>query len=140
MIFSDTIIEGNRVFLRNLVTNASTEWSTPSSSYNFYNVPYEINLGIGRKYYVGYTYKFTTTNQSPTWVLFYSQDGVATWGSGARINNPVAGTVYTRTSISEPSVNGNIPLNYGTIYNGDSNAIQGVLAQAKEVFVYDITN
>jgi len=48
MIFSDTIIEGNKIFLRNLNTNTigRTEWTPGSGSYGFYGVPYEIPLGI----------------------------------------------------------------------------------------------
>ena len=62
MIFSDTIIEGNKIFLRNLNTNTAggTDWSTASGSYGFYSVPYEIPLGIGHYFYVRYLYKFST--------------------------------------------------------------------------------
>ena len=59
MIFSDTIIEGKKIFLRNLNVNAQNTtldaWSTASSAYGFYDIPYEIPLGIYKKYYVRYT-------------------------------------------------------------------------------------
>lgn len=138
MIFSDTIIENSRIFLRNLVKSTSTEWSTPSGNYGFYQANYEIPLGINKNYYVGYKYKFTTTDQSPTWVQFYSQNGSTTWN--AKINNPVAGTEYNKTSLAKPSKTPTITITYGTIYQGASNAIVGVKGQVKEVFVYDVTD
>lgn len=137
MIFSDTIIESERIFLRNMVKGTSADWSSPSGSYGFYQANYEIPLGINHYYYVGYKYKFTTTNQSPTWVQFYSQGGNATWN--ARISDPVADTEYAKTSLAKPFRNATYILTSGTIYQGASNAISGVKGQVKEVFVYDVT-
>ena len=72
MIFSDNILEKGHIFLRNLIVNSQNTqkdvWSFPSSSYAMYSCPYEIPLGLDKKYYVRFTYKFTTTNQSPAWV------------------------------------------------------------------------
>ena len=142
MIFSDTIIEGNKIFLRNLNTNTAggTDWSTASGSYGFYSVPYEIPLGIGHYFYVRYLYKFSTTNQRPTWVQFYSQDGNATWGAGTSVSGGLtANQEYTFSNISQPTIRGGLTITYGTIYNGASNAISGVSAQVKNVIVYDVT-
>lgn len=140
MIFSDTIIENKRFFLRNLVINASSSWSTASSSYGMFRVNYEFPLGLNKIYYVGYTYKFITTNQSPTWVNFYAQAGYYAWDTAnLQISNPAAGTEYKKTGLGHPAQVGNYTLMYGAIYNGASNAIAGISAQAKNVFVYDIT-
>ena len=143
MIYADSIIENNSLFLRNLnINNENTEagrWSTASSSYGFYGMTYEQPLSPNHIYYGGYTYKFTTTNQSPTWVYFYFQGGSNTL-SGTRISNPVAGTEYTITGCGRPGfTSAGIPLKNGTLYNGESNAISGVKAQAKDVFLYDVT-
>ena len=106
MIYADSIIENNSLFLRNLnINNENTEagrWSTASSSYNFYIIDYEQPLSPFHIYYGGYTYKFTTTNQSPTWVNFYIQSG-STFLSGTRIDNPTAGTEYTITGYGIPN-------------------------------------
>lgn len=142
MIFSDTIIEGNKIFLRNLNTNTTggEDWSPASGSYGFYSVSYEIPLGIGHYYYVKYLYKFSTTNQRPTWVQFYSQNGNATWGAGTSVSGGLtANQEYTFSNISQPTIKGGLTITYGTIYNGNSNAISGVSAQVKNVIVYDVT-
>lgn len=142
MIYLDNILEKGSIFLRNLNINSSNTakdvWSNESSSYGFYSVPYEYMLGYNRLYYVRYTYKFTTTNQSPTWVAFYVQGGSASFGTN--ISNPVAGTEYTVSAIGRANfVYTNVTLTSGTIYNGASNAIAGVKSQVKNVMFYDIT-
>lgn len=142
MVFSDTIIETDTIFLRNLNKNCTTvdAWSTASSSYGFYSVPYEHPLGAKQVYYARYTYKFTTTNQSPTWVQFYSQGGTSTWSSTTNIANPTAGTEYTASAVGRINNSSTgITLTTGTLYNGNSGAIAGVSAQAKNVLVYEIT-
>lgn len=131
------------MFLRNLNVNSQNTgkdvWSTANGSYGFYSVPYEYPLGVNNLYYVRYTYKFTTTNQSPTWVNFYKQDGNATWNTTS-ISNPTAGTEYTRSAVGSMNCSGGLTITTGTIYNGNSNAISGVLAQVKNVLVYDVTD
>ena len=142
MIFSDTIIEGNKFFLRNLNTNeaGSTDWTAGSGSYGFYSVPYEIPLGAQHYYYVRYKYKFSTTNQKPTWVQFYSQDGSYTWSAGGSASGGLTvNNEYTFSNVAQPGSTGPLTLTYGTIYNGNSNAIAGVSASVKEVLVYDVT-
>lgn len=140
MIFSDTIIEENKIFLRNLITStkdlALDQWSNASSSYPMFSCPYEISLGFNKQYYVRYTYKFTTTNQSPTWVQYYLQGGNSII-SGARINNPVAGTEYTISGIGAIPLMA-VTLTAGTIYNGNSGQINGVSSQVKNVMLYDV--
>ena len=141
MIFSDNIIEKKGFFLRNLITTnlASNTWTSGSSSYGFYSCPYEYTLGANQLYYGRYTYKFTTTNQSPTWVRFYIQGGSSTL-SGAGIDNPVANTEYTASGVGSINASyGSISLSSGTLYNGNSNAISGVTAYVKNVFLYDVT-
>lgn len=143
MLFADNIIEKNSLFLRNLNTNsqntAADVWSTASSAYGFYSIPYEYRLSANHVYYARYTYKFTTTNQSPTWVAYYVQGGSASFGTN--ISNPVAGTEYTVSALGRPNITyPAITFTSGTIYNGNSNAIAGVSAQVKNVLVYDITD
>ena len=139
MLFADTIIEKEHIFLRNLIKTALAQdvWSTTSSSYGMFSCPYEIPLEKEALYYVRYTYKFSTTNQSPTWVQFYLQGGSSTI-SAARINNPTAGTEYTTSGVGNLSVSAGT-LTSGTIYNGNSNAISGVSSQVKNVMFYDVT-
>lgn len=139
MLYSDTIIEKENMFLRNLIKTAPAKdvWSTASSGYGMFDAQYEVPLIIGNLYYVRYTYKFTTTNQSPTWVQYYIQDGYATVSNG-RINNPTANVEYTVSGIGRP-VQTNTTLTYGTIYNGNSGAIAGVSSQIKNIMFYDVT-
>lgn len=139
MLFSDTIIEKDSFFLRNLITTAlaTDVWSTASSSYGMFSCPYEIVLIQGNIYYMRYTYKFTTTNKSPTWVQFYTQSG-SNAISTTRIANPTAGTEYTASGIGRLAAIPNTLLS-GTIYNGDSGAIAGVSSQVKNVLFYDVS-
>lgn len=141
MLSSDTVIEKSRFFLRNLNTTAkgvaADVWSAATSSYGMYYYYYEDKLRFDNYYYVSCVYKFTTTNQSPTWVTMYSQNGSATW-SGATVYNPVAGTEYKLSSVSMPSTTTAAALNYGTVYNGNYNAINGISAQVKNVMIYDV--
>lgn len=139
MLFSDTIIEKDHMFLRNLIKNAPAKdvWSTASSSYGMFSCNYEIPLEKEQLYYVRYTYKFSTTNQSPTWVQYYIQGGNSTIGA-ARINNPAAGTEYTTSGIGKMSLTAGTLIS-GTIYNGNSNAISGVTSQIKNIMFYNVT-
>ena len=139
MLFADTIIEKEHLFLRNLIKTAPAKdvWSTASSSYGMFSCPYEIPLEKGLLYYVRYTYKFTTTNQSPTWVQYYLQGGSSTI-SAARINNPITGTEYTTSGVGSLNVSSG-SLTSGTIYNGNSNAINGVSSQVKNVMFYEVS-
>lgn len=139
MLFSDTIIEKENLFLRNLIKTApaANTWSTASSAYAMFGCTYEIPLANESLYYVRYTYKFTTTNKSPTWVQFYIQGGGFTIPD-ARIINPVAGTEYTVSGIGGISLPRG-SLNGGNIYNGNSDAINGVSSQIKNLMFYDVT-
>lgn len=140
MIYSDNIIEKSALWLRNLNANglntASDTWSSALTGYGFYNIPFEIPLAVGHVYYSRATYKFTTTNQSPTWCTIYAQGG--TNGTGGTISNPTANTEYTISGIWR------VVLPYtvtgGCIYNGNYNAIAGVSSYVKNVLVYDVTN
>ena len=40
MILSDTIIENNSLILENLISNATSDWSAPSSGYALYTMYY----------------------------------------------------------------------------------------------------
>ena len=139
MIFSDTIIEKDQFFLRNLIKTAPAYdvWSNASSSYGMFGCNYEYPLEKNNLYYVRYTYKFSTTNQSPTWVQYYIQGGSSTI-SAARINNPTSGTEYTTSGVGRMSMTAGTLTN-GTIYNGNSNAINGVTSQIKNLMFYDVT-
>lgn len=141
MVFADNIYENSGVVLRNLNTSSyntsSDTWTPALTGYGFYSVFYETPLVYDHYYYQRFTYKFTTTNQSPTWCTMYQQGGMS---GGATINNPVAGTEYTTSAIVRPQMGAyGIPLTMGIIYNGESNAINGVSSYVKNVLVYDIT-
>jgi hypothetical protein len=138
MISCDTIIENGALYLRNLNKGATSRdvWSTTTAgNYCFYNEQYEHPLQAGHIYYLRCNYKFTTTNQSPTWVTMYLQGGAV--DSTAKTYNPVAGTEYTLAGIG--SVNSSFDALWLNIYNGQSGAISGVIGQAKNVVVYDVT-
>lgn len=141
MIYADQFIENSSIFLRNLNKNATNaDWSTASGSYGFYSVPYEQPLAYNHYYYQRFTYKFSTTNQKPTWVQFYRQGGSAGGASSGTISGGLtAGTEYTYSAIVQPSLLEGITLTSGTVYQGPSNAIAGVSGQVKEVIMYDVT-
>jgi len=138
-MLADFIVEKDKLILRNLNKNGAAldVWSSGSSSYNFYNVPYETPVVLDHYYYQRFTYKFTTTNQSPTWSQFYIQGGMR---GGPNISNPVAGTEYTASGIQTVSITSpSYTITSGTLYNGPGGAISGVSAQAKNVLIYDVT-
>ena len=141
MVFADNIYENSGIVLRNLNINgyntSSDTWTPALTGYGFYDVSYEIPLVYNHYYYQRFTYKFTTTNQSPTWCTMYRQGGMS---GGATIDNPVTGTEYTASAIVQPTIGAyGFPLTSGTIYNGEGNAINGVSSYVKNVLVYDIT-
>ena len=143
MIYADNIIERNSVFLRNLNTNTrNTEtglWSEGLGGYGFYSVSYEVPLAINRYYYQRFTYKYTTTNQSPTWVQMYIQGGMK--GGAAKTEGLTANTEYTVSTINQMSDNGasGFPIQSGIIYQGPSNSTTGVSGFVKDVIFYDVT-
>ena len=140
MILSKNIIENNGLFLKNLNTNsiAKDTWqSGGSGAYGFYAMPYGKNLEVDRLYYFRCSYKYTTTNQNPTWCHIYALDGQVSV-TGARIENPVAGTEYVLSGYLL-GFNTAYANSYGTIYNGPSGAINGVIGYVKNPLVYDVT-
>lgn len=138
MILSDTIIENGSLFLKNLDKNSSTTYKTASTgAYGIYNMSYSTPLIKDHVYYFRATYKFSTTNQSPTWVKIYHQGGYSSVNT--TLNNPVAGTEYTLSGYGVPTSGPLYPMNTGTIYNGASGAIKGVTASVKNCLVYDVT-
>lgn len=143
MIYTDDFIEKDGFFLRNLNINQNNVsldmWSPESGAYGFYSIPYEYPLGVQRYYYLRFTYKFTTTNQSPTWCTGYIQGGSKGW-AGTQISNPTAGVEYTISGVDMISSTQQWTLTSGTIYNGNSSQINGVKSQAKNVMVYDVTD
>lgn len=141
MIFADNVYENSGIILRNLDTSnyntSSDTWTPALTGYGFYSIYYETPLVYNHYYYQRFTYKFTTTNQSPTWCTMYRQGGMS---GGATINNPVTGTEYTASAIVQPAMGAyGFPLTGGIIYNGEGNAINGVSSYVKNVLVYDIT-
>lgn len=135
----DNIVERNSIALYNMNTSdlGTNVWSTASGGYGFYTIKYNTPLSYGETYFVTATYKYTTTNQKPTWCTVYSQNGSAS--TPATVSNPVAGTEYTLTGVFTVSPNATFTLESGTIYNGPSNSISGVQAQVKNVCVYRVT-
>mgnify|MGYP003302439001 CR=1 FL=1 len=137
MILSDTIIENNSLVLENLISNATSDWSAPNSGYALYTMYYSKPVLKDHVYYGRFTYKFTTTNQSPTWCRMYFQGGMT--ATTASINNPVAGTEYTVGGYATMTSGPSYSLTSGQIYNGDSSAIKGVSSCVKNVMLYDVT-
>lgn len=137
MILSDTIIENNSLILENIISNASSDWSAPSSGYALYTMYYSKPVLKDHVYYGRFTYKFTTTNQSPTWCRMYFQGGMT--ATTASISNPVAGTEYTVGGYATMTSGPSYPLASGQIYNGASSAIKGVSSCVKNVMLYDVT-
>ena len=141
MIYANNLIERNKIILRNLNTNslntATDSWSGALTGYGFYTVSYETPLVPWHYYYLRFTYKFTTTNQSPTWCRFYIQGGMT--GTDANINNPKASTEYTSSAIQQITLGVSHGITSGTLYNGNNNAISGVSSYVKNVLIYDVT-
>lgn len=138
MISCDSIIENNSLRLRNL-NIGSTEydtWSDGSSAYNTYIINYEKSLIKGHLYYFQCDYKYTTTNQRPTWVRIFSQNG--SFGVKTRIDNPEPNTEYVLTGIIR--CQSSATLTNGAVYNGPYSAINGVLGYVKNLFCYDVTD
>lgn len=138
MIYCDSIVENDSLFLENLATNTSSGWSSESSSYAIYAFNYSKKLIKDHIYYARCKYKFTTTNQSPTWCRIYMQGGMTAFT--ANLNNPKANTEYTISGYGIMTSGVGHSLTTGQVYNGNSNAINGVKAQIKELVVYDVTN
>lgn len=139
MILSDTIIENGALFLKNIDKNSSTSYKTASvGAYSIYSLSYSEPLIKDHIYYFRTTYKFTTTNQSPTWVKIYHQGGYGQ--TTASLSNPVAGTEYIISGYGSPTSGYVYPMSSGAIYNGASSAIKGVSASIKNNIVYDVTN
>lgn len=139
MVFSDNIYENSGYILRNLNESATQDigiW-VAGTGYGFYGTHLEKPLTYEHLYYQRYTYKFTTTNQSPTWVNYYLYGGMQ--GGSGKNSGLIANTEYTISGIVTPNMGaGNSPYSM-TIYNGNSGAISGVTSYVKDVLVYDVT-
>lgn len=139
MVLSDTIVENDSIILENLCKTASSSWvSGGTSAYMIYNIPYAKPLIKDHIYYFRCKYKYTTTNQRPTWCTIYIQDGMN--NTSASVSNPTAGTEYTLSGYGTMKSGVSYTLTEGHVYNGNSGAISGVTAQIKEMVVYDVTN
>ena len=142
IVYADNIIE-NSVFLRNINKTANDvemgTWNSGSSDYASYMFAYETPLEKNHIYYLRATWKYTTTDQSPTWCMIYLQAGTV-WVSGSKITNPVANTEYVLSGIGAMEHPWkNLTLKYGHIFNGDSSKISGMTAYTKDAVAYDIT-
>ena len=142
MVYADDIIErSGPIILRNIgissVSTLTDTWSSGLTGYGFLNFTYEKYLALDHLYYQRFTYKFTTTNQSPTWCRIYLQNGNV-GNTDATVSNPVAGTEYTVSGVLTP-IRG-YTISGGTIYNGNSSAISGVTSYVKNVLTYDVTD
>lgn len=139
MVFCDTIVENNSIFLENLTSNTSTDWK-PSSvgAYMIYSIPYTKPLIKDHLYYYRCVYKYTTTNQKPTWCSIYCQGGMS--GTSATVNNPQPNTEYTLSGHAYMTSGTSYTLWEGHIYNGPNNAISGVTGYVKNMVVYDVTS
>lgn len=145
-MLSNSIVERGSVFLVNINANSNNtaargaEWvSSSAGAYAIYSIPYSTPLCPNHYYYQRIKYKFTTTNQSPTWCNIYIQGGSNS--HSYTLNNPVANTEYTVSGVKQPSIAyTNLTLQSGTVYNGPSNAIAGCIGYCKEVITYDVTD
>ena len=138
-MLADRLIERNSIFLRNNNAHATHDldaWVS-GTGYGFYGIPYEKPLVLDHYYYLRCQYKFTTTNQSPTWFTMYFQGG---GNGGPSVSGLTAGTTYTVSGIRQPAISRtSYPITAGTMYNGDSNKINGVTSYVRNVVVYDVT-
>lgn len=147
MVYGDTFIEKNTIVLRNLNTNSRNDATgnqynaTGLTGYNFYSVPYEFPLKRNNVYYQRFTYKFTTTNKTPTWCTFYlsggSQGGA---GTGTVSGGLTPNQEYTPSGIVR--IGDSVGSTSGTLYQGPSSGTygyQGCSAYVKEVMIYDVT-
>lgn len=139
MVFCDTIVENNSIFLENLTSNTSTDWKSSSAgAYMIYSIPYTKPLLKDHLYYYRCVYKYTTSNQKPTWCGIYCQGGMS--GTSAIVNNPQPNTEYTLSGYAYMTSGTSYTLWEGQIYNGSSNAISGVTGYVKNMVVYDVTS
>lgn len=138
MVSLDNIIEPSGLFVVNKAyIGVNADVYKTGTGYGFVNVSYDTPLIPNHLYYQRYVYKFTTTNQSPTWVNFYYNYGKS---SGAGISNQVAGREYTISGIFTPVYyTQSYGLVGGTFYHGPSNSTSGVTGYVKNVITYDVT-
>ncbi len=138
-MLSKSLISIDSIILKNLITrnDEKDQWYS-ATGYGFVSYYYDGGLALNHLYYMRADYKFTTTNQSPTWASMYIQGGGY---DGPRVDNPVAGTEYSISLLRSPLTfsPGAYPMFYGTFYNGPSSSISGVTSYWKNMVVYDVT-
>ena len=140
MLHADNLVErSGKLILRNLNTNslntATDTWSGALTGYPFYVINYETALIRDHVYYARFTYKFTTTNQSPAWARFYASDGT---NAIQGITNPVANTEYTTSGVTRYFFRRSSTV--GNLFSGPIEAISGAYFYVKNVLVYDVTD
>ncbi len=125
-----------KVTLTNIISNSSEDWETGEpGSYVAGDMYYSPPLVVGHKYYWRCEYKYTTTDQSPVWAAIHTQHSSAV--AGDILLNPVSGTEYVLSgakSAEEP-----YQLTVGRVYNGPSDAINGVSGSTKNEMCVDLT-
>ncbi len=130
-----------KVTLKNLISNSADDWvAGTTGAYQVKTLSYGTELIVGRKYFMRCHYKYATTNQSPTWAGLYSQCDSVIPGplSFSRKTNPIVDTEYKLYGMA--NVDSSYSLGYGTVFNGDSNAVNGVTGYVKKDMCVDITD
>lgn len=141
MIYCDSVIEEQSIFLENIDLNASSVEITNVAFYGFYNFKYKIPLIQDHIYYYRLDYKFTTTGSSPSTISFYSQGGYV--GTGYTHPVPAAGTWGTFSAVSTDFAQGiknTRILTEGHVYQLPQSNITNVTSYAKNGLCYDVTN
>lgn len=137
MVSVDNIIEPQALFIWNKYTQCTSHDWVSGTSYGFREIRYDTPLIPNHLYYLSWSYKFTTTNQSPSWASFYMLGGNQ---SGPRMSNLTAGTEYSASKLQTPNASGMLDtLRLGILYNGPSSNIKGVTSYSKDVVIYDVT-
>lgn len=138
-MLADNIIERGALRLQNLNSDEALKdiWSN-GGAYKVYGITYTAALIPFHYYYYRATYKYVTTDQSPTWCNLYMQgwDDLAV----SIVSNPVANAEYTSSTVNQCLPMGGVHINTGAILNGPKNAINGVTPYVKNVLCYDITD
>lgn len=137
----DCVLESKGLIIKNLNNKAKTkdEWHTgPASAYNFYSISYLDYLKENHIYYTRWSYKFTTTNQTPAWVGFYFQGGTGGRGGGGG-GALTVNTEQTFSAITAPAIRCTFSRSGGDFYNGPAENIKGVTASIRNLMIYDVT-
>lgn len=127
-----------KVTLTNIISNSSVDWETASpGTYKVKELLYSNPIEDARKHYWRAKYKYSTTDQSPVWVNIYAKSGTVVVTQNSPVN-PVPDVEYILSGYRDGMPSGGNH-GYGAVYNGPSNAINGVSGSTKNEMCVDLT-